>query len=531
MHADHLLNDEQMREFLCNGYLVLKPNLPTELHSFIYEKLQWMLDEDYNPGNNILPRVPEMNQVIESPEIRGALTSVLGSDYVVHPHRFCHSNMPGKMTEKGPEVGNGSTSFIGWHQDSHSPLSKPRHHFSRYAMVLYYPQDTPDTLGPTQLIPGTQYSRHISEEDRSRGKQFGGTAGTCILVHFDVAHGGSLNVGPRCRHMVKFVFVRVSDPENPSWNNDSREWKSPKKNESIYDTNALWRCNWDWLCGRSVTKKLEACRNNFSESVSLLEEDGPIPEQISILDRLALAGPSASEAVPILIRCLGRHESIRQNAIYAIAAIGSSAIESLIRLLVESKEGWNEGAVVMEDAAYALGAMGEQAVSPLSDLLKHSDEWVRINALFALGELGSIATKPEVLQRLSEILASEDDRVIRTALDAIGQMGQSASSLFPNIISVCDRALEKWSDLERRSWSSGDQLRVNSAMALLRLGPEVKGMEKTLASLLGDKCGYVDGFSVEGLLRIQTKSAKDTVIRYLQAHRWDDTLIRNIRTF
>ena len=153
MQVNHLLNDEQMREFLCNGYLVLKPNLPTELHSFIYQKLQWMLDEDYNPGNNILPRVPEMNQVIESPEVRGALTSVLGSDYVVHPHRFCHSNMPGKMTEKGPEVGNGSTSFIGWHQDSHSPLSKPRHHFSRYAMVLYYPQDTPDTMGPTQLIP------------------------------------------------------------------------------------------------------------------------------------------------------------------------------------------------------------------------------------------------------------------------------------------------------------------------------------------------------------------------------------------
>ena len=103
--------------------------------------------------------------------------------------------------------------------------------------------------------------------------------------------------------------------------------------------------------------------------------------------------------------------------------------------------------------------------------------------------------------------------------------------LLPNIISVCDRAVEKWSDLERRSWSSGDQLRVNSAMALLRLGPEIEGMEKTLASLLGDKCGYVDGFSVEGLLRIQTKSATETVISYLQAHRWDDTLIRNIRTF
>ena len=88
MQEDYLLNDEQIREYICNGYLVLSPDLSREVHEAIDQKLQWMLDEDYNPGNNILPRISEMNQVIESPVIRGALSSVLGKDYVVHPHRF-----------------------------------------------------------------------------------------------------------------------------------------------------------------------------------------------------------------------------------------------------------------------------------------------------------------------------------------------------------------------------------------------------------------------------------------------------------
>ena len=531
MQEDYLLNDEQIREYICNGYLVLSPDLSREVHEAIDQKLQWMLDEDYNPGNNILPRISEMNQVIESPVIRGALSSVLGKDYVVHPHRFCHSNMPGKMTENGPEIGDGSTSFIGWHQDSHSPLSRPRHHFSRYAMILYYPQDTPATMGPTQLIPGTQYAGNISAEDYSRGKQFGGNAGTCLLVHFDVAHGGSLNTDSRCRHMVKFVFARVSEPTSPSWNTKSGDWECPKKNESPYNANILWKRNWDWMCGKSSDFEAEITSIELKTCIGSLVDNKSIADQMSALDRIAMAGSSAALAIPEIIKCLEKHESIRQNAIYTLAKIGSPAIGPLIQKLVESNDGWNEGAVVMEDAAYALGAMGEEAVDPLYDLLFHDDKWVIINALFALGELGPGAARPKVIEKLAEILSGDDDRVIRTALDSVGQWGEAASSLLLNIATVYGKALTKWSNLERRSWSSGDQVRVNAVMALLRLGPNVIDVEKTLASFLGDKCGYVDGFSIEGLLRIETKSATQTAISYLQAHRWDDTLIRNVRTF
>ena len=72
------LTDDQMRQYIVNGYLVFKPDLPDGLHENIRQKIAYVLDNEYNPGNNILPRVPDMHHVLDSPEVRGALISVLG---------------------------------------------------------------------------------------------------------------------------------------------------------------------------------------------------------------------------------------------------------------------------------------------------------------------------------------------------------------------------------------------------------------------------------------------------------------------
>lgn len=41
-------------------------------------------------GNNIYPGVPELAGVLQTPSVRGALTSVLGEDYCMHAHRALH---------------------------------------------------------------------------------------------------------------------------------------------------------------------------------------------------------------------------------------------------------------------------------------------------------------------------------------------------------------------------------------------------------------------------------------------------------
>jgi len=58
--APKLLNDEQMRKYVADGYVALKPEVPDEVHETVRKKLQFMVDEEFNYGNNVLPRVPEM---------------------------------------------------------------------------------------------------------------------------------------------------------------------------------------------------------------------------------------------------------------------------------------------------------------------------------------------------------------------------------------------------------------------------------------------------------------------------------------
>ena len=89
-----LLTDEQIREFVVNGYLVFEPTVPEGTHETCYRKLNEIIDTELNPGNNILPRVPEMRHILNSPEVHGALISVLGPDYLEHPHRYCHPRKP-----------------------------------------------------------------------------------------------------------------------------------------------------------------------------------------------------------------------------------------------------------------------------------------------------------------------------------------------------------------------------------------------------------------------------------------------------
>ena len=66
----------------------------------------------------------------------------------------------------------GSTTLPSWpancHQDAYTPLGRPRHHHIRYLRLMYYPQETPQELGPTHVIPGTHLNGGLSDSERAR---------------------------------------------------------------------------------------------------------------------------------------------------------------------------------------------------------------------------------------------------------------------------------------------------------------------------------------------------------------------------
>ena len=128
----HRLNDEQMRGFIRNGYLAVKTGLAAEFHRQVWDQTEAVFESEGNPGNNLLARIPAVQEVFDDPAVDGALASVLGPNYYMHPHRHCHYRPPGS---EGQQI----------HKDGFTK----RRHRARWILAMYYPQDTTVDMGPT----------------------------------------------------------------------------------------------------------------------------------------------------------------------------------------------------------------------------------------------------------------------------------------------------------------------------------------------------------------------------------------------
>ncbi len=89
--------------------------------------------------------------------IKGALVSILGKEFGMHPHRAVHLSKPGKKEQLWHRVRNKKPfnltlkdSFWGYRLPLRYPLPW-------MVMAMYYPQKTTLQMGPTGIKPGTQY--------------------------------------------------------------------------------------------------------------------------------------------------------------------------------------------------------------------------------------------------------------------------------------------------------------------------------------------------------------------------------------
>lgn len=201
----YLLNDEQVATFIVKGFMLVKPDLPRSFHDAVYEDINAL---DGNPGNGILDAVPKLYDVWNDPTVVGALASLLGHDYEMNAHRHCHTKPAG-------------SGYMRWHQDS----TNQRHHEIRVCLGMYYPQDVTPNMGPTIVVPGTQYRNAPTDRMQHYTNIRGQVpvvveAGTVAITHYDIWHATGANSSDRARHMLKFLFHRASQPTGPSWNHD-----------------------------------------------------------------------------------------------------------------------------------------------------------------------------------------------------------------------------------------------------------------------------------------------------------------------
>ncbi len=446
--AEHLLTDAQMRHFIVNGYVTVTTDLPAQFHDAIYEKTMTVFDKEGNPGNNLVPRIPEIQKVLDDPNVKGALTSLLGADYYMQPHRHPHYNPPGSKGQ-------------GLHQDGGKRWS----HHTRRLLVFYYPQDTPLELGPTGVVPMSHYYSTREGAEISPEQPIVGKAGTVAFANYDLWHRAMPNGSEKRRYMMKFLYTRMSEPQEPTWANKETEWANgthvgPTEHQEMF------RHLWDWHRG--------------------IEDNDT-------------HGTSNGESLSGLISALnGTSESVGLRAAYELPGFGEAAVPALVQCLQDESE------MTRRNACYALNAVGTPAVERLREALKDSCEYVRSNAAEALGDLG-IKAEPAV-PALIETLKDPSGNVRARTIEALGTTSQTSAIAVPAIV----KALE----------DENPGVRRNSVFALARIGKDAPGAVEGLQNVLFDENRYVRGDAVHALYRIGTPAAKAILLHHLETTRW-----------
>eukprot|EP01051_Picozoa_sp_SAG22_P021320 SAG22_NODE_4662_length_1201_cov_0.999093_2_plen_232_part_00 len=95
-----LLSDAQVCSFIKDGYIQIDTtvDLGTGYHRDLYDRCRALSDGDGadTATRFIFPQIPELSDVCECPATKGALTSLLGPDYVQYPHRTQHRCVRGR---------------------------------------------------------------------------------------------------------------------------------------------------------------------------------------------------------------------------------------------------------------------------------------------------------------------------------------------------------------------------------------------------------------------------------------------------
>ena len=119
----------------------------------------------------------------------------------------------------------------------------------------------------------------------------------------------------------------------------------------------------------------------------------------------------------------------RLNAVYALGAVGESAVDPLIETLRQTAEPAEiTEEPILTHAAYALSAIGAAAVPALTSVLNDDGAWwVRATAADTLGDIGQPAA--EAVPALIQALADPSEWVRRNAVNALGTIGEGTEAL------------------------------------------------------------------------------------------------------
>ena len=192
----HPLTSVQMARFVSHGFLTLPGIVPREMN----DAAIGVLTEGIPPvayGTAVRDAFPAgsfARALIELPAVAGALYSLVGPGPTVD-HHAVHIRQPREGSAQ-PLHGD---AIIDVRTDAFD------------VQLMYYPQEVTPGMGGTLIVPGS-HLRRTNETDTGRYQNLRGQlrlvcpAGTVVLLHHGIWHGGRRNDTGTARYMFKIRF-------------------------------------------------------------------------------------------------------------------------------------------------------------------------------------------------------------------------------------------------------------------------------------------------------------------------------------
>ncbi|MDA0978990.1 MAG: phytanoyl-CoA dioxygenase family protein [Proteobacteria bacterium] len=213
-----LLSSTDMAHFAARGFLRFDGIVPADINQqFLDEVGDVPVDEIASPAEHYarvmargsIPVIPAgqplkqaypeggaVHRMLCLPEVAGAIRSLVG-DNPGFDHHFLHITFPPAF------YGDDMPRAQHTHQDS---TIDPRSAFD--IQIMYFPHEVTADMGGTRFVPGS-HLRRVSEAAISRYQNIAGQqhvvcpAGTLLIMHMGIWHGGGANTSHRVRYMFK----------------------------------------------------------------------------------------------------------------------------------------------------------------------------------------------------------------------------------------------------------------------------------------------------------------------------------------
>ena len=328
-------------------------------------------------------------------------------------------------------------------------------------------------MGPTAVLPGSQYYETGESAHEQPEVVLCGEAGTVTIVHYDLWHRATPNRSDKKRYMLKFLFLRLDEPQTPLWRSDTADWHALGNGEESGHPE-LWESVWDWYYGKQ----------NGTANGSGLQTPPTVDTLIETLE--------------------SENEKERLNAAYRLGSVGADAVPALKQML------HSESNAIREYAGYALSLTGTPAVPTLIDALQATDDSVRASAAFTLADMGKAAQ--EALPALIRATQDPSESVRRHATEGLGLIGQLVSEDMDVSETVQVLATGLSDDYF--------PVRDNAARALAKFGALAEPAMPALVAQLEDEDRYVRFHAALALKQIQTPEAQDVLFNHLFTSRW-----------